>query len=407
MVELRSVHPAWGGRKLRRRLLDQGVEQVPAASTITEILRRRDLLSELKGCQAFQRFERERPNELWQMDFKGHFGLGAGGRCHPLTVLDDHSRYALVLQACGNEQGQTVQERLTQTFRRYGMPESMLMDNGSPWGDDRESPWTPLTVWLLRLGVRVIHGRPYHPQTQGKEERFHRTLVAEVLQGRVFRDLQECQVRFDEWRVIYNHERPHEALDLASTPGSRYEPRRAFVSGTTSELEFSPTDVLRKVQKEGWFSFRGREWRISKAFRGERVGVRPTVEEGVWEVWFGRQCLGAIDQRADAEHWRVVRRPQGEQAAALGVEEERTPFAPLTASVPPHSVMSMCYPCVRTPVTLDSGPNSGRGVGGEGGRRVWRGQSVNHISRCSYERATAGLVSSEPETQRWPRRSGR
>lgn len=315
VVELRSVHPAWGGRKLRRRLLDQGVEQVPAASTITEILRRRDLLSELKGCQAFQRFERERPNELWQMDFKGHFGLGAGGRCHPLTVLDDHSRYALVLQACGNEQGQTVQERLTQTFRRYGMPESMLMDNGSPWGDDRESPWTPLTVWLLRLGVRVIHGRPYHPQTQGKEERFHRTLVAEVLQGRVFRDLQECQVRFDEWRVIYNHERPHEALDLA-VPGSRYEPSGRSFPEQLPELEFSPTDVLRKVQKEGWFSFRGREWRISKAFRGERVGVRPTVEEGVWEVWFGRQCLGAIDQRADAEHWRVVRRLQGEQAAA-------------------------------------------------------------------------------------------
>ncbi len=239
------------------------------------------------------------------------------------------------------------------------------MDNGSPWGDDRESPWTPLTVWLLRLGVRVIHGRPYHPQTQGKEERFHRTLVAEVLQGRVFRDLQECQVRFDEWRVIYNHERPHEALDLA-VPGSRYEPSGRSFPEQLPELEFSPTDVLRKVQKEGWFSFRGREWRISKAFRGERVGVRPTVEEGVWEVWFGRQCLGAIDQRADAEHWRVVRRLQGEQAARH--EWGRNGLRSLRSLRPflPHSVKSMCYPCLRTPVTLDSGPNSGRGAGGEG-----------------------------------------
>jgi transposase InsO family protein len=314
VVELRSVHPAWGGRKLRRRLLDQGVKQVPAASTITEILRRRDLLSELKGGQAFQRFERERPNELWQMDFKGHFGLGAGGRCHPLTVLDDHSRYALVLEACGNEQGQTVEGRLRQAFRRYGLPEAMLMDNGSPWGDDRESPWTPLTVWLLRLGVRVIHGRPYHPQTQGKEERFHRTLVAEVLQGRVFRDLEECQFRFDEWRIIYNHERPHEALDLA-VPGSRYEPSRRSFPEQVPELEFSPTDVIRKVQRAGWFSFQGQEWRISKAFWGERVGVRPTVQDGVWQVWFGRQCLGEIDQHAEAENRRVVRRPQVEQAA--------------------------------------------------------------------------------------------
>ncbi len=239
-----------GRTKASSAVAGPGVEQVPAASTITEILRRRDLLSELKGCQAFQRFERERPNELWQMDFKGHFGLGAGGRCHPLTVLDDHSRYALVLQACGNEQGQTVQEQLRQAFRSYGLPQSMLMDNGSPWGDDRESPWTPLTVWMLRLGVRVIHGGPYHPQTQGKEERFHRTLVAEVLQGRVFRDLQECQARFDEWRVIYNYERPHEALDLA-VPGSRYEPSGRSFPEQLPEREFSPTDVLRKGAKGG------------------------------------------------------------------------------------------------------------------------------------------------------------
>lgn len=315
VVELRRVHSAWGGRKLRRRLLDRGVEQVPSASTITEILRRQGLLSEASGGHAFERFERERPNELWQMDFKGHFGLSAGGRCHPLTVLDDHSRYALVLQACGNEQGATVQEQLKQAFRSYGLPQSMLMDNGSPWGDDRESPWTPLTVWLLRLGVQVLHGRPYHPQTQGKEERFHRTLVAEVLQGRLFRDLPECQARFDQWRVIYNHERPHEALDLA-VPRSRYEVSRRSFPEQLPEIEFSPTDGVRKVQQNGWFSFQGQEWRISKAFRGERVGVRPTMRDGVWEVWFGRQCLGEIDQRAETETRRVVRRPPGELDAS-------------------------------------------------------------------------------------------
>jgi transposase InsO family protein len=314
VAELRSVHPAWGGRKLRRRLLDQGVEEVPSASTITEILRRRGMLSDVKGSQPFERFERERPNELWQMDFKGHFGLSSGGRCHPLTVLDDHSRYAVVLQACGNEQGKTVQEQLKRAFRSYGLPQSMLMDNGSPWGDDLESPWTPLTVWMLRLGVQVLHGRPYHPQTQGKEERFHRTLGAEVLQGHVFRDLAECQVRFDEWRVIYNHERPHEALDLA-VPGSRYEVSGRSYPEQLPEPEFSPIDVVRKVQRKGWFWFRGQEWKISKAFHGERVGVRPTVRDGVWEVWFGRQCLGEIDQRAEAETRRVVRRPRGDSDA--------------------------------------------------------------------------------------------
>lgn len=311
VVELRLSHPAWGGRKLRRRLQNQGLEEVPSASTITEILRRRELLSEERGSRPFERFERERPNELWQMDFKGHIGLSCGRRCHPLTVLDDHSRYSVVLQACGNEQGVTVQEHLKQAFRSYGLPDSMLMDNGSPWGDDRESPWTPLTVWLLRLGVRVLHGRPYHPQTQGKEERFHRTLTAEVLQGRMFRDLPECQVGFDRWRVIYNYERPHEALDLA-VPGSRYKVSGRSYPEQVPELEFSPTDVVRKVQRNGWFSFQGQEWRISKAFCGERVGVRPTIRDGEWEVWFGCQCLGEIDQRKDAETRRVVRRPHGE-----------------------------------------------------------------------------------------------
>jgi transposase InsO family protein len=91
---------------------------------------------------SYQRFEHERPNQLWQMDFKGHFALGNGKRCHPLTVLDDHSRYALCLQACRNEQTGTVQEHLTATFRRYGLPERMLMDNGSPWGNDREHQYT-------------------------------------------------------------------------------------------------------------------------------------------------------------------------------------------------------------------------------------------------------------------------
>jgi len=311
VVKLRGSHPEWGGRKLRRRLQDQGVESVPSASTITEITRRRGLLSASIPPRDYKRFEREHPNELWQMDFKGHFAMGVGGRCHPLTVLDDHSRYSLVLQACANEQGETVQSRLTTAFRNYGLPQAMLMDNGSPWGDDRESPWTPLTVWLLRLGVRVLHGRPYHPQTQGKEERFHRTLNAEVIQGRVLRDLEECQRRFDEWRVIYNYERPHEALKL-SVPGSRYRPSERSFPDRLPEVEFSQIDVVRKVQRQGWFSFQGREWGVSKAFTGERVGVRPTTTDGVWEVWFGPQCLGEINQHAAAEIRRVVRRPHGE-----------------------------------------------------------------------------------------------
>ncbi len=159
-----------------------------------------------------QRFERATPNELWQMDFKGHFKLDQG-RCHPLTILDDHSRFLLGLHACSNQLWQTVQSQLTLTFRAYGLPECMLMDNGSPWGDDRESRHTIFTAWLMRLGVNVTYGRPFHPQTQGKDERLHRTFKAELLQGMQFHTLQECQGQFDAWRDFYNQERPHQALN--------------------------------------------------------------------------------------------------------------------------------------------------------------------------------------------------
>jgi len=309
VLKLRESHPAWGGRKLRRRLQDQGITEVPSASTITEILRRQGKLSEtVSSTGPYQRFERARPNELWQMDFKGHFGMINGNRCHPLTVLDDHSRFSLVLQACSHEQGSLVQSVLSSTFRVYGLPEAMLMDNGSPWGNDRQSPWTPLTVWLLRLGVRVLHGRPYHPQTQGKEERFHRTLRAEVLQGRTFADLDESQKRFNAWRPVYNFERPHEALGL-SVPGSRYQASSRRFPEQLPAMEFSAIDLVRKVQGKGEFSFRGQSWFVSKAFKGEHVGLRPTTTDGVWNVWFGCQCLGEFNEREMAEKRRVVRRP--------------------------------------------------------------------------------------------------
>ena len=154
------------------------------------------------------------------MDFKGHFAL-TRGRCHPLTVIDDHSRFAIALEACGNERGTTVQTRLTAAFRRYGLPARLLMDNGSPWGSDRDHPYTPLGAWLIRLGVTPPHGRPYHPRTQGKNECFNRSLKAEVLRGRLFEDLDQAQRSFEDWCHVYNCQRPHDALDL-DVPASRY-----------------------------------------------------------------------------------------------------------------------------------------------------------------------------------------
>ncbi len=288
---------AWGGRKIRRRLQDLGHAAVPSASTITEVLRRHHKLdpTAAAGHAPWRRFERAHPNELWQMDFKGHFAITTG-RCHPLTVLDDHARYALGLAACADERAQTVRERLCAIFRRYGLPEAMLMDNGAPWGDAGGRPYTVLTVWLMRHGIRIAHGRPYHPQTQGKDERFHRTLTAEVLAGRRFADLDECQGAFSRWRHVYNHHRPHEALDL-DVPARRYRPSAIAFPETLPEIAYGPGDVVRKVQSGGVICFQGRQFRVSKAFKGQPVALRPSDVDGVFTVRFCATTIARIDLR--------------------------------------------------------------------------------------------------------------
>ena len=295
VLRVREAHPAWGGRKIRARLQALGWLAVPAASTITAILQRQGQIdpAESQKHRPWQRFEAAAPNDLWQMDFKGHFAA-AQGRCHPLTVLDDHSRYALGLEACGNEQTGTVKERLRRIFRRYGLPRKMLMDNGSPWGSDWAHPYTPLTVWLLKLGVQVGHSGPYHPQTLGKDERFHRTLKAELLTYCQGLELPQCQPRFDAWRLVYNLERPHEALGLA-VPASRYRVSPRSFPETLTPVEYGPDVQVRKVQAEGWISFRGQDFHLGRAFRGEAVALRPTSSDGVWEVVFCSQRITKID----------------------------------------------------------------------------------------------------------------
>ncbi len=297
VVELRQAHPAWGGRKLQRRLSRLGHRALPSPSTITAILHRHGLIEPeaSQKAQPFVRFEHEAANQLWQMDFKGHFAMTTG-RCHPLTVLDDHSRFNLTLHACPDEQGVTVQGVLTQTFRRYGLPERMLMDNGAPWGSDANHPLTPLTVWLIRLGVGVSHSRPYHPQTQGKDERFHRTLNVELLSRHRFEDLAACQRRFDRWRDCYNLERPHESLSM-DVPAQHYQPSQQIFPETLPAIEYGPAEAVRRVQAKGEVCFKGYVFRISKALRGYPVAVRPTPEDGVFTVHFCHTQVAEIDLR--------------------------------------------------------------------------------------------------------------
>jgi transposase InsO family protein len=296
VLAVRDQHPAWGGRKIRAVLIRQRVCSVPAASTITRMLERTGRLNpdESTRHKAWQRFEHERPNDLWQMDFKGDVET-ARGRCYPLTALDDHSRYSLVLEACADQRTGTVKTAMTSAFRKYGLPHRILTDNGPPWGCDSERPWTVFAAWLIRLGVTICHGRPYHPQTQGKEERFHRTLQAEVLRE-TMQDRSECQRRFDLWREVYNHERPHQALAM-DVPASRYRPSPRAFPEKLPGIEYAPDLKARKVGETGRIRVAGKRFRIGRAFAGEPVGLRPTTVDGIIEVYFCHQRVYTIDLR--------------------------------------------------------------------------------------------------------------
>lgn len=297
ILELRQQNPAWGGRKLRRRLLNLGIKVVPAASTITEILRRHGLLGLDQRLQGpWQRFEHSAPNELWQMDFKAPLRTLRSGVCHPLTLLDDHSRFALQVEACADQKLGSLKGSLQELFERYGLPRAILCDNGTPWrGSEPGCRFTSFGVWLLQVGVEVWHGRPYHPQTQGKEERFHRTLQLELLdRTTAWIDHDHCRREFEAFRHRYNSERPHQALDLA-VPASRYRPSPRSWPGRLPEPQYLSEDLVRRVRAKGEVNFKGKSYYVGQAFSGQQIAFRPTQRDGYFELYFGWKNIGSLD----------------------------------------------------------------------------------------------------------------
>lgn len=299
VVRLHHQFPFWGARKLLP-LLPDGMKR-PHHSTIDAILHRHDCQvryhTEEAQAPATRRFEHERPNELWQVDFKGHFHLSdrRSPRCHPLTVLDDHSRFALCLEGCEGERLELVRPKLIQVFRRYGLPRRITADNGPPWGSNIEGGLSTLEVWLMRLGIEVSHSRPHHPQTQGKLERFHQTLKRELLQ-RTFSDLVHCQQELDDWRNQYNLLRPHEALGQLP-PISRYQPSLRSYPEELPEIDYEPGDRVSRVTGTGQVRFAGKSRFVGGGLLGERVAIRPSSVDGVYDVIFIHKTIRQIDLR--------------------------------------------------------------------------------------------------------------
>jgi len=269
VVELRQRYPDWGARKLQV-LLDSAGTQL-TASTIHRILLRHGMVHpEDRHRPASQRFERATPNELWQMDFKGpkswHQTVG------PLSILDDHSRYVIALQALGSTRAEPVRERLEQAFQECGVPQSMLMDHGVPWWSwaGPAAASTGLALWLMKQGIRLHWSGIGHPQTQGKVERFHGTLQRALdkrgLEG------ASPQHWLDGYRWEHNHLRPHEALDM-QTPASRWSPSPRRYDSNPPRWHYPEGAWVLKVDCQGKLEIRNTKWRIGRALAGQWVQV--------------------------------------------------------------------------------------------------------------------------------------
>jgi transposase InsO family protein len=277
VLAAKAVHCAWGAKKLHDLLwpAEAGVAAPLSVRTVDRILTRHGHTQpQAPARPPLQRFERETCNELWQMDFKG---MGKPRASYfPLSVLDDHSRFCLCFEPLPTQTQAEVWSQLWRLFGEFGLPEAILTDNGSCFSGTWSQRPSGLEMQLWRLGIRTVQGRPYHPQTQGKVERFHRTVDVElVARGQALRQADQAQARQVYAPVIhsYNWCRPHEALAMR-VPGAVYVPSPRLRPTRLPEHELAEQAIKRKVQVTGEVSYQGRMYRVSKALAGATLEVR-------------------------------------------------------------------------------------------------------------------------------------
>ncbi len=322
LVGLRRERPHWGARKLlavlRRR---HPAMDWPAASTVTDILRRAGLVDASRRRRRpepqLQPFGAvERANDTWCIDFKGWFRTQDGERCDPLTVTDAHSRFLLAVRIVP-ERSDPVRSAMAEVFGEYGLPLAIRSDNGPPFASIGAAGLSVLSVHWAKLGIRLERIVPGHPQQNGRHERMHRTLKAETTRPAVA-SLAEQQRRFDKFREDFNHHRPHEALGQ-QVPAEHYQVSSRRLPTQVTEPWYDADHAVRRVRPTGEIKWGGASVFISQALAGEPVGIAE-AENGDWLVRFATIDLGIIDRRTNKQlqhsgAGRPLQRPPGSEAS--------------------------------------------------------------------------------------------
>lgn len=273
ILDVRANNPGWGAKTIHRVLERQGCQNLPCVKTVNNILHRYGCISpeESQKRQPFTRFEKDRCNVMWQTDFKGEFRMADNNYCYPLTILDDHSRFSLKI-APRLSTANVVISVFTEVFQEYGMPDSILSDNGAQFAGFKKG-YTQFEKWLMDLDILPIHGRIKHPQTQGKIERFHRTMKQELLNHTQIADIEDAQRKFCVWRDKYNNVRPHEALGM-KTPGEIYEASQRKYKETIDKFEYGGEHHVLKVNNWGYVRFNGWQVYLSETMANQNIEFR-------------------------------------------------------------------------------------------------------------------------------------
>jgi putative transposase len=298
IVRLKKEYPSWGAPKIRERLRQRWPDvSCPAISTVHAVLDRHSLVK--------RRRRRRRPrlegtllsrplaaNALWCADYKGEFLLGNHRYCYPLTITDFATRYLIACEALSTTQERYAFGVFERAFQDFGMPHAIRTDNGVPFASAQALyGLSKLSVWWLRLGIALERITPGHPEQNGRHERMHLTLKTEATRPAAANVLQQ-QGRFDTFVRRFNHERPHQALDM-KTPSSLYTPSPRPYGGL-EELDYPFHDWTAVITTCGRICYQNRKVNVSQVFAGQKVGVKQ-VGDHVWLVTFMEYDLGYFD----------------------------------------------------------------------------------------------------------------